>query len=517
MCAARVPESGETRPRRPVAGELTSMDEPLRIMMLSAEVAPYAKTGGLGDVVAALPKALAALGHEVRVFLPYYGPIEKSAYAVQTEIPRLSVPMERWEEPAELKRLDVDGVAIGFVASDRYFKRENIYGYPDDGQRFVFFCRCALEAVKALGWRPHVIHCHDWHTGLVPNWLKTVYRDDPFFKGTSSALTIHNLAFQGLFGWEILEIAGISEHGFIRSMSHPERSEVLDFMARGIIFADKITTVSERYAKEIVTPEYGERLDDFLRERQNDLVGILNGIDTEVQNPATDPNLPFKFDRGSFGLKAKNKEALQRESRLAIDPARPLFGVVSRLTNQKGLDLVMQVTPAMLRLGAQLIVLGVGDPQVEEAFRSLAAQFSDGVAAHITFDPALAQRVYGGADMLLVPSRFEPCGLTQMFAMRYGTVPVVRETGGLADTVNDYSTDSDGGTGFTFRPFEALDLMAAIARAVETYRRPEEWRLLALRCMDQDFSWSRSAAKYEALFRAMATAKSLPAGTAPSR
>ncbi len=466
-------------------------------MMIAAEMAPYAKTGGLGDVLAALPKHIAKLGHEVCVFIPKYRHVDLREIDAAAEIERLPVPMGKSTEPGAVYSLRLDGVRIFFVAGKRYVERDGIYGYVDDGGRFVFVCRAALEALKLLDWKPDVIHCHDWHAGLIPNWLNTVYRGDPFFAETGSLLTIHNLAYQGVFGRDVLEIAG---HGFPPSPRYPERSGAINFMARGIAFADKINTVSQRYAEEILTPEYGEGLDELLNQRKDDLSGILNGIDTEIYDPAADTDIARNFDASSCDLKLENKLALQREAGLEQRPDKPLAVVVARLTHQKGVDLVAQTLPVLTRLGGQLVVLGVGDSDIEDKLVRAANAHQGAVRAFIRFDPRLAQRIYAGADVLLAPSRFEPCGLTQMIAMRYGTVPVVRATGGLAETVVDVSAGPNRATGFKFDEFDPLDFIAAVARAFELYRRPADWRALMLRCTAQDFSWNSAANEYSDLY-----------------
>jgi starch synthase len=471
----------------------------MNVMMITAEMAPYAKTGGLADVLASLPSELAAEGHDVRCFLPLYGPIDREKHGLEVVIPRLDTPMERWKEPASLWQVNGDTTTY-FVGSERYFDREGIYGYEDDGERFIFLCRTALESVRHLNWRPDVIHCHDWHTGLVPNWLKTTYREDPFFRGVKSLFTIHNLAYQGLFGREILEVTGIADE----TVYVPDLGEIVDFMARGIIFADKVNTVSERYAQEICTPEYGERLDSFLRDRGEDLHGVLNGIDVELFDPKTDPNLVLNFDAATLENKAVNKKALQNEAGLEPDAGRPLCGFIARVSHQKGMELLEATLPPLIRAGGQFILLGTGDPHYENIFRELQARYPGSCSANILFDAALAQRMYAGLDFMLIPSLYEPCGLTQMISMRYATVPIVRETGGLADTVIDYDPATGEGTGFTFEPAEALDFMGAIARGFELYRRPAAFRELALRCMARDFSWGPSARKYSGLYTELA-------------
>ena len=469
----------------------------MRIAIIAAEIAPYAKTGGLGDVLAALPKHIAKLGHEVCVFVPKYRHIDLRQLDAATEIERLPVPMGTSTEPAWVYSLRLDGVRVFFVAGERYVERDGIYGYVDDGRRFVFTCRTALEALKFLDWQPDVIHCHDWHSGLIPNWLRTIYRGEPFFADTGTLFTIHNLAYQGAFGPDMLELAG---RAFPPPPRYPHGSEAINFMARGIAFADKLNTVSQRYADEILTPEYGEGLDGLLNQRKDDLSGILNGIDTDVYNPAADPEIARNFDASSCDLKLASKLALQREAGLEQRPDKPLAAVVARLTHQKGVDLVAHTLPALTRLGGQLVVLGVGDSDIEDKLARAANARPGAARAFIRFDTKLAQRVYAGADVLLAPSRFEPCGLTQMIAMRYGTVPVVRATGGLAETVVDVSAGANRATGFRFDKFDPLDFIAAVARAFELYRRPADWRSLMLKCMAQDFSWSHAANKYLDLY-----------------
>ncbi len=470
----------------------------MNIMMITAEMAPYAKTGGLADVLGSLPRYLAELGHDVRCFIPLYGFIDRDEQGLEMELSRVDTPMERWTEPAAIWKAGTESTTY-FVGSERYFDRDGIYGYEDDGERFIFLCRTALETARRLDWRPDIIHCHDWHTGLVPNWLKTTYRDDPFFRDARSLFTIHNLAYQGLFDRDILGITGIADEASFE----PDLGEIVVFMARGIIFADSISTVSERYAEEIRTPEFGERLDSFLRDRGDDLHGILNGIDNELYDPATDPNLVANFEIESLAVKAVNKHALQIEAGLEPDPTRPLCGFIARISHQKGMDLLEAVLPALIRAGGQFILLGTGDPHYENVFREFAGAYPHDCCARIMFDAALAQRMYAGLDFILIPSRYEPCGLTQMISMRYGTVPIVRETGGLADTVVDFDPETGEGTGFCFGAYDALDFMGAITRGFELYRRPDVFTELVRRCMRRDFSWRPSARRYDQLYRVM--------------
>jgi starch synthase len=477
-------------------------DRPLKILYLSAEVVPFAKTGGLADVAGSLPKAIHSLGHDIRVAMPRYGRIDPLKFDLKEVLPPFPIPMDRQtEEVSVLQGQLAPEIPVYLVENTKYYDRDGIYMYPDDAERFILFCRSALEMTHRLDWRPDVIHCNDWHTAIVPNWLKTVYHDDPFFAHTASVYTIHNLAYQGVFGYRVLEIAGIAEYGF---MYHPEMAdlaEVVDFMARGIYFADAINTVSETYAREILTPECGEKLDPILRDRSDRLFGIVNGIDYEVMNPATDPYIARTFDADHLDLRVNNKLALQQEAGLDVDASVPLTGIVSRLTDQKGFDILGNVIDHLLDLNLQVVVLGTGDPHYHEMFSRLSQTYPGRAVVFLTFNAALAQKIYAGSDMFLMPSRFEPCGLGQMLAMRYGSVPIVRSTGGLADTVCDWDPRTGVGNGFSFERYDRWALFAAIVRALENYRYPETWRKLQVNGMTADFSWQASARKYVELYR----------------
>lgn len=484
---------------------------PLKILYLSAEVVPFAKTGGLADVAGALPKAVRALGPDIRVMMPRYGRVDIDRFMLRPVLSDLSVPMDERSEPARILESSIGtGAAstpIYFVDSDRYFNRQGIYMYPDDGERFVFFSRAALEACRRLGWRPDVVHCNEWHTALVPNWLKTTYQDDPFFEAAATLYTAHNLEYQGIFGYRILEIAGLAEMGFIAHPDvAPDLNYVVDLMARGLLFADIINTVSESYASEVLTPAYGQRLDPILRDRRDRLFGVLNGIDTTTYNPATDPDLAARFDLHSLAARSANKAALQSELGLAVDEEAPLIGMVGRLTEQKGMDLLVGVAEPILRHGGcQLAVMGTGELRYHEFLSDLAARYPGQVAISLTFNRPTEQRIYAGSDLFLMPSRVEPCGLNQMVAMRYGAVPVVHAVGGLADSVHAYDPATGEGAGFSFAEYDPMALYAALVRGIETYRHHDTWRTLIRRCMAADFSWDRSAHKYiDLYYRAVA-------------
>ena len=474
----------------------------LKILLLAAEAIPFAKTGGLADVAGTLPKAIRALGHDIRVAMPRYGRIHREQFQLEEVVPLFDVPLHRTTEPARIVQAAIEpDIPVYMVDNARYFDREGIYMYPDDADRFIFYCRAVLEALGQLDWRPDVIHCHDWHTAIVPNWLKTIYKDDPFFADVVTVYTIHNLAYQGIFGYRVLEIAGLGEWGF---QYHPEMAdlnEVVDLMGRGIYWADVVSTVSETYAQEILTPEYGERLDPLLRDRRDRLYGILNGIDYETTNPGTDPYIAAQYDAASLERRVENKLALQREADLPENPDMPLIGIISRLTDSKGLDLLGDTIDHILDLGVQFVLMGTGDQHYHKLFGQMVKQYPSQAAAFLTFNTPLTRRIHAGSDMFLMPSRFEPCGTNQMVAMHYGSVPIVRSTGGLADTVQDYDPRTGQGTGFVFKPYDRWALFTAIVRAVETFKHRELWRQIQLRGMRVDFSWDRSARKYVDLYR----------------
>jgi starch synthase len=500
----------------PLDVEAALHGEPLRIMVVASEGVPFVKTGGLADVIGALPRALRRLGHDVRVFLPRYSSIDPVRWQLETVATGLCVPMDQSTEPVDVLRAPAapatasgsDGpgrdVPFYFIDSAHYLQREKPYGYPDDGERFILFCRGALEYARSVGWAPDIIHCHDWHTAIIPNWTRTIYRDDPCFKDSATVFTIHNLAYQGIFGYRILEVAGVAQEGFLFP-EVPEFANVVDLMGRGILFSDVVSTVSPRYAREILTSDFGERLDPILRERRDHLYGILNGVDTEEFDPATDPHIARNYDAFSLDDRPANKRALQQQMRLPVDESIPLIGIISRLTDQKGFDLLDQVAIPLIEQGIQLVVAGTGDQHYHTMFQRLAARYPTQVSINLTFGQEISQRIYAGSDMILMPSRFEPCGLTQMLAMRYGSIPIVHAVGGLADTVQEFDPAANSGNGFRFASPDAFQLpfhlFAAVVRALEAYRFPDPWRDLMQRAMLADYSWDASAEQYVALYR----------------
>ena len=484
------------------------MTQPLRLLLISSEVEPFAKTGGLADVAGALPQALATLGHDVRVLMPKYRGVERHG-TLRTAVPRVRVPIgDRTTEGALLEGRLGRAVPVYFLAHDHYYDRPALYGtgqgdYLDNCERFIFFCRGALEALRALGWTPHVIHANDWQSGLVPVYLETLYKDDPALGEVGTLFTIHNLAYQGVFwhfdmpltglGWDLFTPAGLEFYG------------KLNFLKGGLVFADVLNTVSKTYAQEIQTPEFGCGLEGVLQYRRADLHGVVNGIDVAAWDPATDRDLTKPYSAEDLAGKAACKQALAQELGIDADGA-PIIGIVSRLAAQKGLDLVLEALPELVEAGFELVLLGAGEPGLETAFGQAARASRGRIAIRTGFDGALARRIYAGADMFLMPSRYEPCGLGQMISMRYGTIPIVRRTGGLADTVVEARPARRTGTGFGFAEPTARALLEAATRALAAYREPALWRQLQRNAMAQDFSWPASAREYVALYRKAAKA-----------
>jgi starch synthase len=471
----------------------------LKVLILAAEIVPFAKVGGIANVVGALPKALQALGHDVRLVMPRYRQVEQKRFQLSTVIETIFITMGNYQVPVSICQGEIgDHIPVYMIDAPRYFDRENIYGYTDDGERFILFCRAALEAMRALNWSPDIVHCNDWHTGIIPNWINTVYRDDPFYAHTASVYTIHNLASQGIFGYRLLEVAGVAESGFL----YPQLTEnVVDIMGRGILFSDAVTTVSERYAQEILTPTFGEKLDHLLRSRRDRLFGILNGVDYQEIDPATDRYIHTQFDAGSLEKRLENKLALQQQAHLPLKEDVPVLAMISRLADQKGFDLLARIFEHLLTQGIQFVLVGVGDQHYHAMFRSMAERYPKQVAVFLTFNTELEQRVFAGSDIFLMPSRFEPCGLNQMIAMRYGCVPIVRHVGGLADTVQEYDPLTGTGNGFAFEDYSPWDFFAAIIRAITVYRFKDVWRTLQLHGMAADHSWQASATRYVEVYR----------------
>ena len=497
----QLPPTGAIAVRVPGDAPQGRDGRPLKILLVSAEVAPFAKVGGLADVAGALPKALRALGHDVRVVMPRYGSIDVEKYGLRRVATDLRVPLAHQPISADVLEGRIgDEVPIYFIENQQFFGREGMYGFWDDDARFIYFSRAAIEMLRPLGFQPDVIHVNDWHTAVIPNMLSRLYATDPFYADVATVLTIHNLAFQGVFGYGTLHLAELEPWGLIRP-GIAGLDDIVNLLGRGLYFSDVVNTVSHRYAEEILTPEYGEKMDPLLRVFKNKLHGIINGIDYEVFNPKTDGSLAARYDTDTIERKVENKLALQKEVGLPQDAAIPVIGLISRLYDQKGLDLIANIMWGLMRLNLQLVVLGAGDSRYEEMFRASARDNPLKVSATIGFKPVLAQHIYAGADLFLMPSRFEPCGLGQLISVRYGTIPIVRATGGLADTIQDWDPVAQRGNGFVFTAYDHWDLFAQVVRALETYRQPALWRQLQANAMSTDVSWANSAQQYVSLYR----------------
>ncbi|HOT90515.1 MAG TPA: glycogen/starch synthase [Anaerolineae bacterium] len=473
------------------------MDD-LKVLFLAAEATPFMKVGGLADVAGSLPKALRGLGVDVRVIIPRYGTMQAAGYSFQ-RVGSLAVPIGPGEEHALLLETNVDGVPIYLIWNDQYFSnRERVYGFNDDPQRFTFFSKGVIATLKLLDWKPDVIHANDWHTAAVPAWLDVYGRSQPHYCDIATLFTIHNLAYQGICGRLILTFAQMEKLPHLPG----EVPGQVNWMAQGIAHADLISTVSPTYAREIVSGETGLGLTALLKQRQDRLFGILSGIDTDVWNPATDAALAQTYDAKTLKMRAVNKNALQRETRLSPNQDTPLLSMVTRLDKTKGLELVIPALETLLQeRDIQFVLLGTGDEIYETNFRDLQARYPNNVRAFIKFDDRLARRIYGSADILLMPSRDEPSSIALMSAMHYGVVPVVHATGGLADIVVDADAQPDRGTGFAFEDFTAEALLDGIRRALNGYANKTRWAGLQYRAMERDFSWDASARAYVDLYR----------------
>lgn len=478
----------------------------LHILFASAEAAPFVKTGGLGDVAGSLPQALAAAGAQVIVMVPKYGTID-AAYADEMEhLCDFYVPLGWRNEYCGLERLHRGGVDYLFIDNERYFKRSYPYGFFDDGERFAFFSKAVVESIQHLpgGWRCDVLHCNDWHTAMAPVFLREFYQGLPAYEHVRTVFSIHNIAFQGQFSAKVLsDILGLA-HVPAAAFQLTCGPDAINYMQGALNYTDAITTVSPTYAAEIQTPEYGEGLDGILRRRSSILHGIVNGIDTAAFDPAHDTAIAETYTAADRSGKAACKAALQQELGLKVRSDRPLMVMVTRLTRQKGLDLVTYALDRILSGGIQVAVLGTGDTAYENALRYFEGKYPGTCAARIQFDPALSQRMYAGADMFLMPSLFEPCGLSQMIAMRYGTLPIVRETGGLRDTVEPYNRFTGAGCGFSFANFNGDEMADTVFRAARLFWDDRvSWNTLVDHAMEQDFSWKRSADTYLELYRSL--------------
>lgn len=478
--------------------------------MASAEASPFAKTGGLADVTSSLSKALDKRGHEVALILPKYLMVDRGGIKTEPIDLPLLTPISGQERTGWIHRAVLPGsnCQVYLVTNDHYYNRNGLYGengrdYPDNLERFVFFCRAVLELMRSDEFVPDILHCHDWQAALLPAYLRSDF--DSILKvagGVRSVFTTHNIAFQGFFPRDQFETTGLSWNLFT-----PDGVEYygdLNLMKSGLVYSDAVTTVSERYAAEIMTPEYGCGLESVVASVRDRLHGILNGVDYDLWNPETDSLIPANYSRDNLSGKAQCKAALQKELDLPTNPEIPLLGSIGRFDRQKGLDLIAEILEDLLLRGeVQFVILGSGDPEIERQFQRLQERFPDSLRVRIGLDEALAHGIQAGVDMFLMPSRFEPCGLAQLYSLKYGTVPIVRMTGGLADTIRDFNEAQKDGYGFVFNKAEGKELLHAVERAISVYRDKTAWEALMKRGMACDFSWDASAKRYERLYRTL--------------
>jgi starch synthase len=463
----------------------------MRVLFCSSEVFPFAKTGGLADVSSALPQALEKQGCLIKIALPKYRCIKENVSLKQALADRNTIKIGQ----------DID---VYFVQNDRYFDREQLYGtktadYPDNLERFAFFCKQALSSLKEKGFSPHIIHCNDWQTALIPIYLKTIFKDDPFFRHTKTVFTIHNLAYQGIFekykfvqtglDWQLFNVHALEFYGKV------------NLLKGALLYADFITTVSPSYAQEIQTLKFGCGLEGVLRKRKKDLFGIINGIDYRIWDPKNDDKIASRYGIENLNRKYINKEKLQQELGLLPDRDIPLLGIISRLASQKGIELIISAFDEMIKRNLQFVLLGTGDTKYHLLLEKVKQKRYKNISINLLFDAILAHKIYAGCDMFLMPSYYEPCGLGQLISLKYGTIPIVRKTGGLADTIIDYDTRTSTGNGFVFTKYNTAQMVHAIIRALHLYRNKAVWQKLVLNAMSYDFSWQASAKKYIELYK----------------
>lgn len=481
----------------------------MKIAFVSTECVPYAKTGGLADVTGALPKALEKLGCEVKIFLPKYSSIDEAVFGLRYNwnAGEMPIRVNGVVRQAHLHQAKLPGsnVEVNFIDCPHYFHRGNIYtNHPDEDERFILFNKGVIESLQRLGWVPDVIHCNDWQTGLLPLYIKDNYGWDRMFDHTATLYTIHNIGYQGRFSPSTLLAAEI--RGELYYPDGPvEIENSVSFLKTGIVFSELINTVSNKYSHEILTEEYGGGMEKVLNTRKPDVYGVLNGVDYTEWHPSTDRYLPFNYSRNDLSGKLKNKKFLLEHFNMPFDEKVPLIGMISRMVLQKGFDIFADALDQLLNLNAQWIILGSGEEKYENLFFSLSKKFPERFGAYIGFSNELSHLIEAGADMFLMPSRYEPCGLNQIYSLKYGTVPIVRKTGGLADTVKDWDEEKhygfDYGTGFSFYDYSGLALFTSVERAVNTFRQKDIWKKIQLNGMKSNYSWKQSAEKYIELYK----------------
>ena len=482
------------------------MDDPIKVLLVSSEVTPFSKTGGLADVSGSLPVSLRHLGCEVRVATPLYKMVRESGCPLQRLLQGLKVKVGKRRVKGNVSVAVLNGgVDTYLIERARYYNRKYLYGtskgdYHDNAARFIFFSRMVLELCKKIEFKPHVIHCNDWQTGLIPAYLRTIYRDDPFYAHTAVLFTIHNLAYQGNFSKEKLTLTGISPKVFT-----PEGVEFwgkISFLKAGIVYSEMINTVSQTYSHEIQTSEYGCGMEGILAYRKDDLFGIINGVDYGNWSPEKDIFIIANYSKDNISDKSKCKADLI--SQLGLPEAmnaRPFLGMISRLADQKGFDLVADIMEDLMDLNVGFVLLGTGEQKYHKLFESISKKYRQNAGIRLCYDNALAHKIEAGCDMFLMPSKYEPCGLNQIYSLRYGTIPIVRATGGLDDTIKNYDVRTGRGYGFTFNNYTARDFLDAIKNALEVYKDKNTWLKLVKRGMELDFSWENSARQYIELYQ----------------
>ncbi len=485
-----------------------------KILFVTSEVVPFVKTGGLADVSAALPQTLAELGHEVRIVVPKYGAIDDRKFKIHevVRLKDLQVKIGDKDVVFSLKSSFLPGqrirVQIYFLDNEEYFgSRNSLYAdpmtgkdYKDNDERFILLNQAVFQLIQKLGWIPDLIHCNDWQCGLIPAYLKTVYKDEEQFSKFKTLFTIHNLEYQGVFPASSFKKTGLPEE--LNSPKGIIHQGKLNFMKSGLLYSDVINTVSETYAQEITKDDiFGAGLKSVLAKRKNDLFGIRNGIDIKVWNPEKDKHLPKKYNIKTLENKKENKKALTERFGFQYDENIPVLGIISRLYDSKGMDLIQKIFPDLMKLNIQLILLGTGDKKYHTFFDKMAHKYKDKFACYLGFNDELAHLIEAGADMFLMPSKYEPCGLNQMYSLRYGTVPIVRETGGLADTVERFNEKTEEGNGFMFKKYDAQEFLKEIKRALKVYEDKKVWTKIMKAGMKSDFSWNSSAKKYIDLYK----------------
>ena len=482
------------------------MDKPLHVLLATPEATPFAKTGGLADVAGALPKFLQALGCEIKLVMPYYRMVRDSDLPIQYLGEEIEIPLGNEIIGADIYQGHLDqGIPAYFIGREEFFDRQYLYSTPkgdyfDNAERFIFFSKAALLLCQHIEFSPDVIHHHEWQTGLIPAYLKSIYRNHPFLAHAAVVFTIHNIAYQGLFRKEKLWLTGLPE-----AMYNPEGIEFwerINLMKAGIVYADVINTVSQKYSQEIQTPEYGYGLEGILKKRKEDLYGIINGVDYKDWAPSHDSYLIASYDLNDLsGKKACKKDLLKEFGLPASLEKAPLLGMISRLADQKGFDLLAEILEELFALDIGFVLLGTGEQKYHDLFNRVARKYPKKAGIRIAYDERLAHKIEAGADLFLMPSKYEPCGLNQIYSLKYGTIPVVRATGGLDDTITNYDPGTGKGNGFKFNRYDAKELLNQIKVAIGFFHRPEHWKQLLRNAMMADFSWQRSAEAYLQLYQ----------------